>query len=253
MTREQIQRLYFRRDGELASVQAACRRLTILTERRYLSRVRLPVTRGSGPYVYQPGKAAAVVLDKDERAILGRGKRGRRIESMAGLIHGLEVVDFYIALKEGVESRGGKLVTWLGEREARYQFTLHGRRLIFNPDGYCLWAFREEEGSFFLEWDRGTESMTRFSQKLIRYEAYYRLRAYQNHLGEIGMRPRLLIVAPDERREKKLADWIARRLDRGELASLPTVLIAARDLVLLDILGPIWRRPAYEQPIKLVD
>jgi len=252
MTREQIRRLYFRRNGKLASVQAACRRLTILTERGYLTRIRLPVTRGSGPYVYQPGKAAAVVLSKDENKLLSR-RRGRRIEGMAGLCHGLEVVDFYIALKEAFESRGGQIVTWLGERELRYQFVWHGRRLLFNPDGYCLWALGEEEGSFFLEWDRGTESMIRFSEKLTRYEAYYQLRAYHNHLGEMGIKPRLLVVVPDERREKKLVNWIARKLERGEFTPLPTVLVAARDLVFLNILGRIWCKPGDEHRMRLID
>lgn len=151
MTREQIQRVYFRKDGKLASVQAACRRLTILMERGYLTRIRLPVTRGSGPHVYKPGKAAIAVLNKDERRLLSRGADRRRIESITTLSHGLEVVEFYIALKEALESRGGRIVTWLGESEARYQFAWHGRRLLFNPDGYCLWALAEEEGSFFLE------------------------------------------------------------------------------------------------------
>jgi len=214
--------------------------------------MRLSVTRGSGPYVYQPGKAAAVVLNKDEKELFSR-RRGRRIESISGLSHGLEVVDFYIALKEALESRGGQIVTWLGERELRYQFAWHGRRVLFNPDGYCLWALGEEEGSFFLEWDRGTESMARFSQKLKRYEAYYQLRAYHDHLGEMGMRPRLLIVGPDERREKKLINWMTRRLDKSEFAPLPTVLVASRDLALLNILGPIWRRPGGEKRVKLVD
>lgn len=151
MTREQIQRVYFRKDGKLASVQAAARRLTILTERGYLMRIRLPVTRGSGPYVYKPGKATIAVLNKDERRLLSRGADRRRIESITTLSHGLEVVEFYIALKEALESRGGRIVTWLGESEARYQFAWHGRRLLLNPDGYCLWALAEEEGSFFLE------------------------------------------------------------------------------------------------------
>ena len=70
-------------------------------------------------------------------------------ESFSGLSHALEVVDFYIALKEGLESRGGRIVTWLGERDARYRFRGHGRRLLLSPDGYCLWALGEEEGSFW--------------------------------------------------------------------------------------------------------
>lgn len=93
----------------------------------------------------------------------------------------------------------------------------------------------------------------RFFQKLLRYDAYYQLGAYHDHLGELGLRPRLLIVAPDGRREKKLVDWIARRLSRADYAHLPTILVAARDLVFLDILGPIWRRPGDESRARFID
>ncbi|MBC7264765.1 MAG: replication-relaxation family protein [Chloroflexi bacterium] len=253
MIREQIQRLYFRKDGELASVQAACRRLRILTERGYLTRLRLPVTQGSGPYVYQPGRGALLAFNEGRKKVVGPGARGRRVESIAGLCHGLEVVDFYIAIKEGLESRGGRALVWLGEGEVRYAFTHRGKRLVLSPDAYCLWALGTEEGSFFLEWDRGTESMTRFAEKLQVYEAYYLVRGYHNHVGEMELRPRLLIVAPDERREKKMVDWMARRLGRGEFPSLPTVLVTARDLVHGDVLGPIWRRPGEEQRMRFVD
>ncbi len=253
MTRAQIQSLYFRKDGEIASLQAACRRLTLLTERGYLARIRLPAIRGSGPYVYQPGRAAVALLDKDEKGLVSRGSGRRRIESLAAFAHGLETVDFYVALKEALESRGGRIVTWLGESQARYQFAWQGRHLLFSPDAYCLWALGDEEGTFFLEWDRGTESMTRFSQKLDRYQAYYQVRAYHDHLGEMGLRPRLLIVVPDERRESKLAGWVARRLARGEFKALPTVLVAARDIVYRDVLASIWSKPGQERRVRLVD
>jgi len=88
---------------------------------------------------------------------------------------------------------------------------------------------------------------------MTRYEAYYRLRAYHNHLGEMGLKPRLLIVAPDERREKKLVNWLARRLERGEFGSLPTILVAVRDLVHLDILRRMWRKRGDEHRVRLVD
>ena len=253
MTRSQIQSLYFRRDGELASVQVACRRLRILAERGYLARTRLPAIRGSGPYVYQPGKGAMGLLDKDERALIGRGSSRRRIDSLAGLAHGLETVDFYIALKEALESRGGRILAWLGDSQARHRFAWQGQRLPFTPDAYSLWALGSEEGAFFLEWDRGTEGMNRFSQKLTRYQAYYQARAYQDHLGLTGLRPRLLIVVPDERRETAVVGWIARRLARHEFAALPTLLVGSRDVVLHDVLGPIWRRPGQEGRVRLVD
>jgi hypothetical protein len=253
MIREQIQRLYFREDGRLASVQAACRRLRLLSERGYLERTRLPVTQGSGPYVYQPGKAALPFLDEEDRQLLGRGARGSRVVSVSGLYHGLEVVDFYVALKEALESGGGTVMSWLAERQARYRFGWRGKHIALSPDAYCLWLFADEEGAFFLEWDRGTESMTRLSEKLQHYEAYYQIQAHHDHLGEMGLKPRLLFVVPDRRRESKVASWLARRLDKGEFRSLPTILVAARDAVLDNVLGPIWCRPAGQQRVRFVD
>lgn len=253
MTREQIRRLHFVEDGRRASIQTACRRLKILIQRDYLTRIRLPAIEGSGPYVYHPGKAAVALLDQEGRRLLGRDGKGHRIRSIAGLSHALEVVDFYIAFKESLEDRGGKIISWLGESEVRYHFVHHGRRLLLSPDGYCLWALEEKEGSFFLEWDRGTENMSRFSQKLRRYEEYYRSLSYQDHLGEVGLRPRIIIVAPDQRRETKLIKWIARRLERGEFRCLPTILVASQDLVSRDVLGQIWLQPASKRRMRFVD
>jgi hypothetical protein len=95
--------------------------------------------------------------------------------------------------------------------------------------------------------------MTRIGQKLQRYEAYYQVKAHHDHLGEVGLKTRLLIVVPDERRENKVVGWITRRLGRGEFDSLPTILVAARDVALRDVLGPIWRRPGHARRVRLVD
>jgi hypothetical protein len=253
MTRQQIRRLYFRREGRLVSVQAVCRRLRLLSERGYLYRVRLPAMQGSGPYVYRAGKMAVVALDKGNPGRSRSALRGRAVHSFAGLYHGLEVVDFYLSLKEGLEDRGGRIVSWLGERQAHYRFEWNGRRVLLSPDGYCLWALGTVEGAFFLEWDRGTESMNRLSEKLERYQVYYQLQAYHHHIGELGLKPRLLIVVPDERRERKVVAWIARQLSRGHFDSLPTVLITAGRWVYTDVLGPVWSRPGAEGRVTLVD
>ena len=252
MKRDQIHLLHFRKRDGLTSVQTVCRRLRVLAEGGYLARVRLPADIGSGPFVYTPGKAAAAILNEESRSG-GRGKRRRRVRSPIALRHSLEVVDFFIAVKEGLEAAGGSILTWCGESDSRHSFIWRGKSVLLTPDAYCLWAFSGEEGAFFLEWDRGTESMTRISQKLERYEAYYRLRAYRDHLGVQGLRPRLLVVVPDERREQKTAEWIAGRLAKREFSSLPTILIGAHDQVLHDILGPVWRKPTSVARIRLVD
>jgi hypothetical protein len=116
-----------------------------------------------------------------------------------------------------------------------------------SPDAYCLWALGAEEGAFFLEWDRGTESMTRLAQKFERYDGYYQVYAHHDHLGEVGLRPRLLIVVPDERRERKVINWLTRRLQKGQFGSLPTTLVSTRDAVLKDPVEPIWRTPGGDE------
>jgi hypothetical protein len=252
MSRAQIQRVHFRYEDRLASTQAACRRLRLLAQRGYLARVRLAVAQGSGPFVYLPGKRAASVLGGEERSG-SWDKRGRQAIAGESLEHTLEIVDFYIAMREALERNGGLIVTWWGEADARYVFAWQSRKLLLSPDAYCLWALGREEGAFFLEWDRGTENLARLAEKLLRYEAYYQLRAYRDHLGETGLRPRLVFVAPDERRRRQMLGWLDRRLAAGELASLPTILVGVRDSVLSDILGPVWRAPGREAQLRLTD
>ena len=253
MTRRQIQRLFFRRNGKLASDQAVCRRLAILTRRQYLDRARLPTAMGSGPYVYWPGRWAAAALSTLDAPLVRRRTRARRIRRVADLAHVLEIVDCYISLKEALWNGGGRILEWLGESEAHHVFTLQGTRRLFSPDAYCLWSISGDEGAFFLEWDRGTESISRFAEKMTRYHEYYRARAYHEHLGEMGLRPRMLIAVPDKRREDKIAVWIDRRLASGALGALPTVLLSQRDAVLCGAMAPIWRKPGAEDRIRFVD
>ena len=112
MTRRQIGRLCFTKPGgESASVQVVCRRLRLLAQRGYLERYRLPVAQGSGQYAYLAGKHAKSVLDEEDQALC-RGA-GSRPPSAVSLYHGLEVVDFYLALREALQSRGGTIQTWM--------------------------------------------------------------------------------------------------------------------------------------------
>ena len=253
MTREQIRRLFFRKGRGLVSVQAVCRRLKILTERDYLARTRLPTPMGSGPYVYQPGRLAGAAMSRDGSGLKRPGDRRRRTQSAVELLHGLEIVDFYIQLKRSLEESDGEILAWLSERQCRYRIPRVGRSLPFTPDAYCLWGLESEEGAFFLEWDRGTESMVRIAEKLARYEVYYRTRAYHDHLGEIGLRPRLLFVVPDERRQRKFVQWMSRNLAQGKLTSLPTILVSTQDEANADPLGSVWQRPDSSRAVRLVD
>ena len=48
--------------------------------------------------------------------------------------------------------------------------------------------------------------MNRLSEKLTRYDAYYQLRAYRDHLGSVGLCPRITFLVEDVRRRDRLVD-----------------------------------------------
>lgn len=250
MTLEQVRLVFFQKEnGELASRQAVGRRLRLLVARRYLRRVRLTAACGSGPFVYLPDLGAKGLLPPDQHALV----RGRSNPRASSLWHGLETVDVHIAIRQGLESHGGRIETWLGEVEARYQFDWHGRRLTLTPDAYCLWSYDGLEGSFFLELDRGTESMQRLAQKLARYGQYYSCDAHVDHLGNLGLKPRILFVVPDDRRRDRMVRWLASRRGTPSEAALPTILMAVRDDVLNDGLAAVWYRAGRSEPTRFVD
>lgn len=250
LSREQIRRLFFRKISRgaggpvnLASVQAAAARLRRLAEAGYLWRVPAPVLRGSGQYLYSLGRLGAQLLAAEYKISTSPAGHRALTPSFLALNHTLEVADFYIALKESLERNGGTISIWLGERQAAHRFSHQGRRRMIAPDAYCLWSLPRREGPFFLEWERGYQSLNVIGDKLDGYDAYYARRAYLEHLGEVGLTPRLAFVVPDARRQRHLLNWLGRQRSRGRWNFLPTVLVGVRSAVLADPLGPTWARP----------
>jgi hypothetical protein len=232
-------------------VQATSARLRRLAEAGYLSRVPTPVLRGSGQYLYSLGRLGAQLLAAEYK-ISASPAGGRPLTaSFLALNHTLEVADFYIALKEDLERHGGSILTWLGERQAAHRFYHQGRRRMIAPDAYCLWSLRRREGSFFLEWERGQQSLNVIGDKLDNYDAYYARRAYLEHLGEVGLTPRLAFVVPDNRRQRHLLGRLARQTNRGRWPFLPTVLVGVRAGVLADPFGPTWRNVVRNSAVTL--
>jgi hypothetical protein len=254
LSREQLRRLFFRlADGRLASVQATAARLRRLAETGYLSRVPAPTLKGSGQYLYSLGPLGSRLLAAEYKIITTPHSRRSLTASFLALNHTLEVVDFFIALKEQLESAGGTITTWLGERQALHRFHHQGRRRMIAPDAYCLWSLAGREGSFFLEWERGHQALEAIAAKLDGYDAYYARRAYLEHLGEVGLTPRLLFVVPDGRRSQQLVGWLDRQSERGRWRYLPTILVGVRPAVLADAIGPVWLRPGAAYPRRLFD
>jgi hypothetical protein len=253
LTRRQVQQLFFRTSDGTRSQQVVCRRLKRLAEWGYLCRQRAPVTSGSGPYIYALGPEIASVLCPPRNATSRRIPRGHSMKLTAQLPHSLGIIDFYVAFRTHLADLGGEIMVWLGEREARYALPNRGRQAPFTPDAYCLWSLSGFDSAFFLEWDQGTESMMRIGEKLERYDSYYLQRAYLDHLGDSGVRPRILFVACTERGRDSLCEWIGRQLSRGRFGSLPTVLVACSSDALVRPLEHVWCPPRGGGPERLAD
>jgi hypothetical protein len=141
LSREQIRRLFFRKEAgkgsaALASVQAAGARLRRLARAGYLVRAARRVMQGSGQYLYTLGPMGIRLLSLEYR-IPTRTPSGRGGPSgFLPLNHTIEVADFYITLKEAFELADGTILTWLGEREAAFRFYHQGRKRMIAPG--CL-------------------------------------------------------------------------------------------------------------------
>ena len=227
LTQELIRRLFFSRDGGLASVQAVWLRLRTLQQKGLVSRWRLPAEQGSGPFLYELTAAGG-------RLIGAPAKRHARTRWAAE--HDLGVAGFYTALVEALRTSGGTLAAWLPPSEAGFETAVGP----LSPDAAFNWQLARKEGWCFLEWDRGTESLAAFAKKLERYEQYFRARRSHAHLGT-ALRPRLLVVAEDSARAGRLLAYVARAA--AARPHLPTTLVTTLRDVIDDPLGAVWRLP----------
>ena len=226
LTREQIRRLFFRhRNGGLTSVQAVNARLQKLVQHQFLEPLVVNGGRGAGPYAYGLGKSAKDLI----RAVSRHG-------SLGPVRHYLEIAEFRVRLQEALEGGGGEVVEWLGETQLR---SLVRQRCWPVPDALVHWRLEAWEGTFLLEWDRGSESLAVLTAKIARYGAYWRSRGHRQLVPGLGLRPRLAIVVPAVERAQRLIAWFE---SRPRQSFSGTLLIGLRDGVLAAPLGESWWR-----------
>jgi hypothetical protein len=197
-TREQISKhLKF---GSVTRANAVLLRLFL---HGYLDRRLQPSLRGTRRLTYVVGPHGDELLGPSTESAMGR----RRWSLLSDLFvdHQLDVNDVRLAF-EHLEHQRYEFVRFLSERE------LAAMKLEFVPDGYCEYRLEGKSYSLFLEIDRGTESMGRWTSKV---KAYLRLAHGGDFSGKFGRRFfRVLVSAPSGRRLKNLTREIARHTDR---------------------------------------
>jgi hypothetical protein len=107
------------------------------------------------------------------------------------------------------------------------------------PDAAIHWRLHGREGTFLLEWDRGSESLGILASKLRRYVTYWRARGHKELLPGLGLRPRLAVVLTSRTRADRLVRWLG---DHTASLRYATILIAPADVIQVSPLARVWWR-----------
>jgi hypothetical protein len=223
LTSGQLQTLHFH---DHATDEAAARirrrvlaRLASYRVIEHLERRVGGIRAGSASYVWRVG----VVGDRLLRRRRGEDGRSRRREPSARYLdHCLTVVACHIELV--VAARQGQLDLVTTETEPvcwRRFLGAGGVRETLKPDLYVVTATGDFEDHWFVEVDRGTESVPTVIKKCAQYERYRRSGREQ---AQAGVFPRVVWVLPDQSRLERLAVEMARtrNLD-GDLFRITTL------------------------------
>jgi hypothetical protein len=177
-------------------------RLTQLRTNGYTRAVRPSADRGSAPDHWCPTRRADSWA-KGERAPQGGDHRA---PSTTFVEHSAAITALYVALKVKV-GRELELVEWFRETAAAEEFEWRSRRRKIVPDVFVVIIEDARDYRAFVEIDLGSMSMTRLSQKLSGYAAYYAAQAW---VISHPFPPVLLILTTSEAR----ADAIIRRFEQ---------------------------------------
>lgn len=169
----------------------ASHRLSALAARGVLARFRRCVRPGSQPWRYTLGVLGAIMHAAEHGKPIPRPSRiTEKILSIAEsprLTHLLGINEFFTKLIYAArEGDSCELIEWWPER--RIGATV-GK--IVQPDGYGKWSENGHKIGFFLEYDNGTEPLSRLMEKLSSYE----------RLSNAGVTRPVLFVLPSPVRE----------------------------------------------------
>lgn len=156
--------------------------------------------------------------------------------------HTLGTNQFMVSLIKHSKPPEG-LVEWLGTRETfdRYSVEKDGRRVgILRADARGVYLTRAGPVLFHVEFDTGTESMSRIEDKFWRYA---------KAVPQFFDRPseaNVLFVTLGKVRKRRLAALLERLLEHPGLKAVPSFAVTTLGEAEADALGKIWLIPGRE-------
>lgn len=227
----QIEALVFTEGSALTRARRSRGALARLTEWGVVARLERRiggVRAGSSSYLYRLAPAGRRLLGLPVRA-------GWREPGLDHLQHTLAAGDLHVALAQAAAR--GEIEGFEVEHEPGIwrRFTgLGGDRQWLKPDLFVTVISGDMEWIWFVEIDRGSESLRRIAAKADQYVAYWRTGQEQQRLGVF---PKVAWIAPDEARATALQEALERA---GEPAvALSTVTTTDRALHTLRQIDPV--------------
>jgi hypothetical protein len=204
LTTTQITQLAF------GTTRAATARLLTLYQLRAVDRFRPLAPAGSAPLHFVLDEAGAYLLAAEDGITPGqlgyRRDRALAIALSAQLAHTAGTNGVFCALAaQGRQAGNAALTCWWSERRCA---ALWGD--LARPDGYGQWAEQAPGGpavtDFFLEYDTGSENLSRVAAKLA---------GYRDLAARTGITTPVLFWLPTARREAGLRALLASTAGRG--------------------------------------
>lgn len=248
LQRDQIQRIHFPGSSRIACSM----RIKQLYEHRFLDRLYKPVAVGTHQLVYALDRRGADVVaaarEIDRRKV--RWNRANNRVEFLFLEHTLAVSEFRVCLDVALKGKREELLFYQrGDRSHLRRISAEGTRkkyFVVAPDAFFGIQSGRGKHIFFLEADMGTETLSRFSEKVVAYKRYWKSRMYTEEYGFNHFR--VLTVAESERRLANLIQATGKAGGRQMFLFTTFEAIQQRSP-----LGRIWLSPFEDLPTSLLE
>lgn len=248
LRRDQIQRFHFAG----ASLQATSARLKKLSDHKFLDKLPTPIAGDASQAVYALNKRGADVVTASleiERHKVRRKRDNNRVEWLF-MEHTLAISEFKVRLDATLASRPEELFFYQrGDRSHLRRISVTGAKnkyFVVAPDAFFGIQSGRGKHIFFLEVDMGTETLSRFAEKVVAYKRYWKSGKYGEEYGFNHFR--VITVCESERRLDNLRRATGKA--GGQRMFLFTTCQAIQEN---SALGNVWLSPVSDLPTSLLD
>lgn len=253
LKQEHIQALFF------TSRSTAQFRLQRLFQHEFLDRQFLSVVSGgpaASPAIYTLGKRGAKVLVEESNYGQQELRLPKGIFSWQFVEHTLKIADFRVAVTLAAKANGFTVEEWRDETTFRSHpdyVTLTDKRgkslkKPVLPDGYFCLVTPNGKSRFFVEVDRGTEELSKFTPQVRVYNQYTASGQYQQQYQAKSLR--ILVVTSSSKRLATLRE-ATQKIGGDRKYWFTTFMQAIPDAVLTDLIWQTLEDDGLQPLIKL--